>query len=92
MARQNGNPADLTMPRSWTARIFALFTLIFPVVFYLLSMSFALKTIYDPAYAESIVYDDTPEIANYTNTTNPYTQKASPFFSWWVAPNLPLLD
>lgn len=72
------------MPRPLTARVFGLLTLILPVVFYLLSMSFALKTIYDPSYAESIVYDDTPQIANMTNTTTPFTQKASPFFSWYV--------
>lgn len=83
MARKNRtSPPAESVPRSLTTRIFAMLTLTLPVVFYLLSMSFALKTIYDPAYAESIVYDDTPEPATYPNSTTAYTQKASPFFVW----------
>jgi hypothetical protein len=72
MARHHN---EHSTPRSWPTRIFALLTLALPVIFYLMSMSFSLKTIYDPAYAESIVYDDTPNVTK-------YTQKASPFFSW----------
>lgn len=82
MARHSNSHSDFSVPRSLTTRIFALLTLALPAIFYLLSLAFALKTIYSPAYAESIVYDDTPQIANATNSTTPLTQKSSPFYSW----------
>lgn len=87
MARHNKTHSDFSIPRSSTTRIFAILTLALPVIFYLLSLAFALKTIYEPAYAESVVYDDVPEIANATNTTTPLTQKSSPFYSWYVSHN-----
>jgi hypothetical protein len=86
--KHHAAPAE-SIARPLATRIFAVLTLALPAVFYLLSMSFALKTIYDPAYAESLVYDDVPEVATYPNSSTPYTQKASPFFSWYVCISLP---
>lgn len=83
MARHKDSHPDFSVPRSSTTRIFALLTLALPVIFYLLSLAFALKTVYDPAYAESVVYYDNGKgIANAINTTTPLTQKSSPFYSW----------
>jgi hypothetical protein len=78
MSKHHHNSGTHSVPRSALLQFLSILALLLPVVFYIISLSFALKTLYEPSFALSDVYDanNNPYPAN-----GSYTYKSGPFYT-----------